>query len=382
MIEHEELNQLLKPAKEEYLVSIYIPTHRAGVVEQKEDKTRFKNQVDIAEDDLKQLGVREKDRTAYLKPAHELLRDELFWRHQKEGLAVFLARDSHTWHKLPEPVSEITVTSYTYHVKPLLFLPDPTKTFYILAMSPSSVRLLKAGLETAEVMEVPDMPQNITEALPTKERQPTQQHTVAGGGGRGKAVFHGHGGLKDYKETELKKFVRAVSKSVDAVMQSSEIPMVFAGDEELMGLYRATNKKANMLEAYLHGNYDEMSEQDLHEAAFPLVEQYFRDNPRPVLSEFYHVLANEPERVRSELAAVIYAACEGKVAELLLANDMTVWGNVSPDYEIERLSERAPGAVDLLNVAARETYRHNGNIHRIGRDSIPEQSNAAAILRH
>ncbi len=382
MIDQQSLEQLLNSERHEYTVSIYIPTHRAGVTELKQDKTRFKNQLDIAEADLKQLGVRAKQRTAQLKPGHELLRDEVFWRHQDHGLAAFLSPDSIVWYTLSQPVGEITVTARRHHLKPLLFLPESNTTFYILALSPASVRLFRADGETVTTIESAHIPADITEALTHKEREPTQQHTVTGGGGRGKAVFHGHGGLKDYKEIELKKFVHAVAKAVHQELHTTAAPLVFAGDEELFGLYRAESRTATVLDSFLKGNHDDTSEHDLYTAAQPLVEVYFQDNPSPVLDSFYHLRTREPEHVSNELPSIIGYAGEGRVAELLLAADTTVWGNVAPDYSVEKLSGREQGAVDLLDVAAAETYRHGGNIHQVAPDSIPDGATAAAILRY
>lgn len=381
MIEHETLSQLIDPATDDYRVSIYIPTHRAGVTELKQDKTRFKNCLDTAEADLRHLGVREKERNAQLEPGHELLRDEPFWRHQNHGLAVFIAPDSTRWYTLPEPVPEITITAHKYHLKPLLFLPESHQTFYILALSPASVRLLKADRETAEVMNT-NVPRDITETRARREREPTQQHTVAGGGGRGRAVYHGHGGLKDYKHIELKKFVRAIAKAVDRQLRGSKAPLVFAGDDQLMGMYQSTARKTNLVAEYLHGNHDDMDAQTLHVTALPLVERFFRDNPSPVLGAYHHMRAHEPERVSTDLATITQAAGEGKIAELLLAADTTVWGNVSLDYSLETLPSRTAGAVDVLDVTATETYRHGGNVHETAPDDMPDEAVAAAILRH
>ncbi len=383
MIESNELNQLIEPSLDEHLVSIYIPTHRAGVVELKKDKTRFKNCVDTAEDDLKQLGVREKERVAQMKPAHELLRDEPFWRQQGEGLAVFLSLHSATWYKLSESVSDITVTAHKYHLKPLLFFPSANKTFYILAFSPNSVRLLRCTRETVEPVATTKLPKNITDALGWEDNEQVRHHVVTrAGADRHGAVFHGHGGAKDHKDVDLNRYVREIANAVDRELKATKFPLVFAGDDKLMGIYQSTAKKVNLLDEYVRGNHDDTDEQTLRASALPLVERYLSDNPRSVLDAYYHLQANEPERVSNDLATIVKAAGEGKVAELLLDVDTTVWGNVSLDYSVEELPKRAAGAVDVLDVAATETYRHGGNIHETNKDDMPGNAVAAAILRY
>ena len=71
-------------------VSIFMPTERAGR-EVQQNPIRLKNLVREAEELLHELGVRSVD--SITKPAHDLLSDGSFWRHQGDGLVLFLAPD-------------------------------------------------------------------------------------------------------------------------------------------------------------------------------------------------------------------------------------------------------------------------------------------------
>ncbi len=56
----------------------------------------------------------------FLGPAESLVGDEEFWRHQQQGLAVFLARGFNRIHKLPIAVPEESFLGDHFHIKPLL----------------------------------------------------------------------------------------------------------------------------------------------------------------------------------------------------------------------------------------------------------------------
>ena len=70
-------------------VSIYLPTHKAGR-EIRQDSIRLRNLLGEA---AKRLGAerRPPDVEALLAPARRLVEDEEFWRHQDQGLAIFIA---------------------------------------------------------------------------------------------------------------------------------------------------------------------------------------------------------------------------------------------------------------------------------------------------
>lgn len=76
-----------------------------------------------------------------MRPAENLLRDEDFWQHQSDGLAVFLSPGSFRAHRLPSRFDEILVIADKFQIKPLLPLFNRNVKFYILALSMNEVRL-------------------------------------------------------------------------------------------------------------------------------------------------------------------------------------------------------------------------------------------------
>ncbi len=73
-------------------VSIYLPTHAAGM-ETQGDPTRLKNLLRQAYEMLEARKLRTPEIDDLLQPGYRLMEDSLFWQDQSSGLAIFLASD-------------------------------------------------------------------------------------------------------------------------------------------------------------------------------------------------------------------------------------------------------------------------------------------------
>ena len=88
LVSRDELGELME-TRLNPSVSIFLPTHRAGK-EIQQDPIRLKNLLTEAEKRLITGGMRTPDARDFLAPASSLLNDGWFWRHQSDGLAIFL----------------------------------------------------------------------------------------------------------------------------------------------------------------------------------------------------------------------------------------------------------------------------------------------------
>ncbi|NNL69107.1 MAG: hypothetical protein HKO70_04020, partial [Acidimicrobiia bacterium] len=110
-------------------VSVFMPTERAGR-EVQQNPIRLKNLLRQAEHRLKELGVRSTENI--LKPGIDLVADGAFWRHQGDGLALFLAPNFAETYTLPTEFEGLTVVSDHFHLKPLLPMMSAGEQFYVL----------------------------------------------------------------------------------------------------------------------------------------------------------------------------------------------------------------------------------------------------------
>jgi hypothetical protein len=164
VVTHEDLREILAD-REGPAVSLYQPTHR-GRPDVEEDVLRFKNLLGEAEDRLSSYGERRSETSRLLQPMRHLLNNGEFWRHQLDGLAMFSASDFFRYYRLPFEVEELLVVGDAIHATPL-FEATTRGHFYVLAISRSSVRLLRAtrfGAEEIDLSET-DIPRSFDEAM-------------------------------------------------------------------------------------------------------------------------------------------------------------------------------------------------------------------------
>src|SRR5665647_36782 len=142
---------------DESCVSIFMSTHRSGR-EIQQDPLRLKNLLARAENELRTSGLRGPDAAFVLEPGGELLSDGDFWRHQQDGLALFLAPG--WWRAISTPIAldESVVVGTRFRIRPLMPALWPDLQFNILALSRHGARLLAATRFGVEEIEVHDMP--------------------------------------------------------------------------------------------------------------------------------------------------------------------------------------------------------------------------------
>src|SRR5690242_16293325 len=102
-----------------WCVSLYMPTHRVGR-EQQQDPVRLKNLLAKAETNLLANGLQRTKVQSLMQPAEELLWDKEFWRHQSDGLAIFLSYDFAVKYRLPSEFEELLLITKSFHTKPLV----------------------------------------------------------------------------------------------------------------------------------------------------------------------------------------------------------------------------------------------------------------------
>jgi hypothetical protein len=125
-------------------ISIYLPTHRAET-ETHQDPIRLKYLLREAENRLIAQGLWATNARELLKPAQQLLDQEYFWRHQSDGLALFLTDDFFRYYSLPLRFPKLAVVTDRFHLNPLLRYFTNDGQFYLLTLSQTLVRVFQGS---------------------------------------------------------------------------------------------------------------------------------------------------------------------------------------------------------------------------------------------
>ncbi|WP_119069501.1 hypothetical protein [Rubrobacter indicoceani] len=363
------------------LVSIFLPTHRAGS-EIQQDPIRLKNLVSEAREKLAERGLRVADMDSILAPADELLENETFWRYGSDGLALFLAEDEHHSYRLPVSFEELLVVTDRYHVKPLLPLLAGDGRFYVLALSQNEVRLLRGSRRSVSEVELSDVPKSLSEALRFDDSEKQLQfHTGTRGGSGGRAaVFHGHGANEDSKDDILRYF-QQIDRGITEILRGETSPLVLAGVDYLHPIYRRANSYTGLLEEGITGNPENLDPEDLHEQAWEIVSPLFQRKRREAAERYAERMGTG--QTASGVREVVPAARFGRVDTLFVASGRRRWGSSDPETgEVDLHDELKVGGGDLLDLAAVQTLLHGGTVYVVEPEEVPEDSEAAALLRY
>lgn len=367
-------------------VSIYIPTEHVQA-EVQQNPTRFKNRVREAQQKLEESGMRASDAQDLLAPATELIEDAPFWRDQSEGLAVFAAPDWFQTYRFPVRFEGVTVVNNRFYVKPLLPLMSGDGRFYVLALSQNSVRLLRGSHYSVSELALENVPQSLAEALQYDEQERQLQfHTEtppSGGGRERSAVFHGQGftdAARDKKD--ILRFFQQLDRGVHDLLKDEHVPLVLAGVDFLFPIYREANTYPELVDGGVSGNPEHLSDQELHDRAWKVVEPIFQSEQEEDLRR-YRELAGHDERSANKLEDAVPAAYFQRIDTLFLPERHHAWGRFDPeDGSITLDEEDDPANEDLLDFAAIHTYLNGGTIYACSPDQMPDGAPIAAILRY
>jgi hypothetical protein len=377
----EDLKRLMGVEKD-VCISMYMPADPAAATTD-EQRIRFKNLLRRAEKTVRERAPKNKHLAGMIEKGRRLLDNDYFWRYQSDGLAVFIAPDVFLFYRLPIAFDEVFSASNRFAVKPLMPMFMADARFYILALSQAEVRLFACTPHSVVEIDLVDVPNGIAESLQYDSKHyQLQFHTGTAGGNRRPAMFHGHGVGTDEKKDDILRYFRDVNQGLAAILSDKQTPLVLAGVDYLLPIFRAATSYHWVLEEAVIGNPDGLRAEELHQMALPLV--------RPVLEQSQ----KDDERRYREMAgkgytatgvqAVVPAAVYGRVEALFVALDERRPGAFDKkSNRVTIANEDDPAAEDLLDLAAVETIINGGRVYATKRERMPEAHAAvAAILRY
>lgn len=362
-------------------VSVYMPTHRMGT-ETQQDRIRFKNLMRQAEEHLIASGIRGQDARDLLERAKEL-DDYQFWQHQSDGLAIFVSNNVFSYYSVPLNFAELVVVSDRFHLKPLLPLLTGDEQFYVLALSQNQVRLLQGTRYSISEVELENVPQSIAEAL--KYDDPEKQFQFHTGtpqaSGDRAAMFHGQGAGNDDEKDNILRYFRKVDEGLQELLKNQRSPLVLAGVEYLLPIYKEANNYPQLLDEGITGNPDELKAEELHEQAWKIVQPYFEQAEQAVVNR-YQELAGTGQTANN-IEEVISAAYYQRVDSLFVAVGLQQWGLFDPDINKVYLhQEQETSDEDLMDFAAIHTLLNGGTVYAVEPEKVPGDAPLAAIFRY
>ncbi|WP_207425603.1 hypothetical protein [Pedobacter sp. SYSU D00535] len=386
IISKEEFTELAN-YQSDVCISIYIPTHAAGIaVNERYDTIVFKNNVQRAKVELNGKGIDPREVDTLLAPAFELVRDEEFWNQQLQGLAVFISKGFFKIFKLPLTVKEELLVNSSFLLTPLLPVMERRHKFYLLVLSKKDCKFYECDQFEMKKLEVEGLPYNIDDVVPFEQKERRQTHRRAGAGAGGAAIvganFHGHGtGLSD-EEEYLEQYFKEVDQTLwTEVLHNQHVPLVIAAVEYEAALYRQISNYKHISDVTLTGNYEHEDRQSIYLKVKERMAPYFKEYVNDALKNFYN---NSTTQLSSSVPSeVVPAAYYAQVSDLFVEKNQHLWGTFNEkDNVIEIHDEKREGDDCLINKAIIKTIMNGGEVHMLDKEKMPvDQSPIAAFLR-
>lgn len=375
LLRREQLNSLMGSASGPCM-SLYLPTSRGGE-ETRQGPIRLKNLLKTAEKKLSAYRWNAAETKAFLEPVQKLAENAGFWLHQGDGLALFRAPGQFLYYRLPIRFNELAVVTERFHIKPLLRLFTEDGRYYLLSLSKNRVRFFQCTRHGAREIELPPgTPRSVSELnqLSGVEKQ-SRVHTGSG------ARLHAHGSRagEDEKQ-ELKEFLRLVDKAVRETVRDDRAPLVLAGVEYELAMYRDINAHPHLMAGGVVGSPEGRRVSQLLADAWPIVGPELSKGREGAAQRYTDLVGSG--RVSNVLEKVVPAARLGRVEQLFVAVGRQRWGSF--DEQTQRVKVRDEphvGDQDLLDLAAVQTVLHGGSVYAVEPDQVPGGRSVAAVMR-
>jgi hypothetical protein len=367
----------LRRIQESPCISIFMPTHRAGV-DTLQGPIRLKNCLREVEQKVAAEGHAAGD---LLAPARKLLDDYDFWQHQSDGLAIYLAPGVQRMFRLPFLLQDLVVVGRRFHIKPVLQALTGEDRFNVLALSQKQVRLLYCTRFTQGEVELPEDVSGALTALTADTPEIQQQAHSAGAGGQSGAIFHGNpAGAEENKGRLLTRFQR-LDRALAEIIGPDSAPLVVACVDYLFPIYRQASAHPRLCAEPVLGNPDMLRNDELRERAWGVAEPMVTSQRTRAIEMFREGLPSG--RASSDVGAVVAGAADGRVDSLLVAVGVQQWGRFNPGTrQTEMHNEAQAGNEDLIDLAAILALERGGTVFAVPPDRMPDGLPLAAVFRY
>ncbi len=378
----EEFDKLLTK-QEENLISVYIPTHRYGkdVLEGK-DGVQLKSLLNELEKDLEGKNIPAKEIKSILKPAYELLEDLGFWRFQSDALVLFIGKNFFKRFTLPLKTDPFYYVGSNFYIKPLVPLFNKNGQFFLLSLTKARIKLYLCSRFTITELKIDDVvPVSMDEAL--KWDNPEESLQYHSGNAGGSPMYHGQGQLKDQEKQRVWRFFEKVDNKLMDILDVREFPMVLAGIDYEVSIYRKVTKYPGLVESDLQVNPGGINLLQLHQEAYEVAQGSLSIKQQKAFKRYQKLAGTS--KASSDLKEVVQASYYKEIDALFLVNSKKdVWGKYNITEEKLELHEHYESKDEkLLNKAAINTLIYGGEVFVV-EDSkeMPENSVlASALLR-
>ena len=357
-------------------VTILLPPYRPGGLEGSSAVLLRANIQEAA----RQLGERGVSKTAIaslMQPLRDRAEDPALAAGSHWGRAIFRSPDVFQEFHLTNEVDASLTVGGCFSIRQLAQELSRPSLFYVLALSKTRVALLRCTGLHAEVAKLPaGIPDTLAEALELERPDHDLEGRSAAGTSTGAmhSVRFGTGSGRERQHTHLADYYKLIDRGLQEAFHGPYIPLILAGVEEDVAIYRAGSAYPNLVKGAIFGSLNAA-----YEAAEILRQAYSILRADEIEREHAELISAKertaPSRFSTDPDIILGATFQGRVGQIYL-NEHAKKIDVC-----ERGTYQSWGKEDLLNLAAVQTLIHRGQVWTLPAEMMPDGSVAAALMR-
>jgi hypothetical protein len=359
-----EQQQMTVPGREELktlalacgpCITILIRMHRTET-RNRQEVVQLKDAIHTVRGELTAKAVDPATIRDLIDPIQDFVDDAESWTRDRGTFVILRSPAVFRAFPLPEELNDAAIVDGHFYLLPLVRGLENRKSFYLLALSRKHVRLLHCTEDHSEEVPLPPgVPKSLDEWLATRPPENPKPEML------GTGEFTSPTDLDEFNAHVLELF-HEVNRGITRLLNHKSEPLVLAGVEKELALYRSVNEYPHLVEEGVHGSPDGLKGGELHKRALEVVRPEFTARLEKALADFERL--GGTHRTPTDVPTIVRASREGRVAQLIVAETVR-----EPDDH-------------LINEAAVQTIAHSGEVIVAEPDKVPRKSQVAAILRY
>ena len=194
-------------------------------------------------------------------------------------------------------------------------------------------------------------------------------------------MFFGQGAPSQDQKSDILRYFQKLDTGIQPLLVGERAPLVLAGVDYLLPLYREANTYSHLIEEGIEGNPDKLGAEELRQRAWAIVQPCFLEE-REAAAERFMQLANT-DKASEKLVEIVPAAYHGRVDTLFVALDLQQWGAYDLETnEVQLHHGVEPGDQDLMDFTAVQTFLHGGRVYAVEPEQMPVGASLAGVFRY
>lgn len=342
-------------------LSMIMPVAPPGKGDEK-NRIKFKNLLQKSEDEFVKYGMSQSEINERLADIKESSSHPSFFRNINGSIAVYISKDFTKILSLPYEVPEKITVGDSFFIKPLLPSLHGDGEYFVLGISKNNARLFSTNRNN--IFEI-DIDNIIKEADEQISMIDSEKHFAlhSSTGGSSGAIFHGQDSSALEKDI-IKQYFRLIDEGLKDLLNKQEYPLVLAGVDYLLPIYREINKYKNIINEGIYGNPDDLGLQVLHKKSWEIMEPIFKEEMLQDIEKFNNL--NGTGNASANIDEIVTKAEYGQIESLFI--------NIKDIFDGD--------CSDLLNTIALNTIKNSGKVYGIDTGSLLNNLSVAAVYRY